>query len=101
MVRILVAGASGGIGAGICRALADRGQTVVLHCQSGRDAAEATRRSLKGDGHTIVQGDLGDPKTVERVWKDSVAAGRIDAVVNNAGIFPNHAPLTTDFEGWT
>jgi NAD(P)-dependent dehydrogenase (short-subunit alcohol dehydrogenase family) len=100
MAKILVTGASGGIGAAISRALASRGVTVVLHYQNGREAVEATRRSLKG-GHTIVQADLGDPKGIERLWKEASAHQRIDAVVNNAGIFPNHPPLTTGFEEWT
>lgn len=101
MAKVLVTGASGGIGAAISKALAARGVTVALHYQSGREAAEATRRTLAGDGHTLVQADLGDPKAIEKFWKEASAQGRIDAVVNNAGIFPNHPPLTTSYEDWT
>jgi NAD(P)-dependent dehydrogenase (short-subunit alcohol dehydrogenase family) len=101
MATALVTGASGGIGTAISRALATRGVTVALHYQSGRDAAEATRRSLGGAGHFTVQADLGDPKAIERLWKEASAPGRIDVVINNAGIFPNHPPLTTEFEDWT
>jgi 3-oxoacyl-[acyl-carrier protein] reductase len=101
MAKILVTGASGGIGAAISRALASRGITVVLHYQKGRDAAEATRQSLKGEGHSIVQADLTDPQSIARLWKEVAASDRVDAVVNNAGIFPNHAPLTTEFDEWT
>ena len=101
MAKILVTGASGGIGAAISKALAARGITVVLHYSKGRDAAEATRRSLKGEGHSIVQADLTDPKSIGRLWEESSAGQRLDAVVNNAGIFPNHAPLTTEFDEWT
>jgi 3-oxoacyl-[acyl-carrier protein] reductase len=100
MTTALVTGASGGIGAAISRALAVRGVTVALHYQSGREAAEATRRSLPGDGHFLVQADLGDPKAIERLWKEAAGVGRIDVLVNNAGIFPNHPPLTTEFEDW-
>ena len=101
MAKVLVTGASGGIGAAISRVLADRGMTVVLHYQAGKDAAESTRASLKGAGHVALQADMGDPQAVERLWKEASAQGRIDAVVNNAGIFPNHPPLTTDFADWT
>jgi NAD(P)-dependent dehydrogenase (short-subunit alcohol dehydrogenase family) len=80
--------------------LAARGVTVVLHYQKGRDAAESTRRTLKGDGHSIVQADLADPNAIGRLWHDASTGQRIDAVVNNAGIFPNHPPLTTDFDDW-
>jgi 3-oxoacyl-[acyl-carrier protein] reductase len=100
MATALVTGASGGIGAAISRVLAARGVTVALHYQSGREAAEATRRSLPGNGHVLVQADLGDPKAIQRLWKETSGAGRIDVVVNNAGIFPNHPPLTTEFEDW-
>src|SRR5215470_11091358 len=100
MPRALVTGASGGIGAAICAVLASRGLAVALHYQSGREAAEATRRSLKGEGHLLVQADLTDAAAVERLWKEASAPGRIDVVVNNAGIFPNHPPLDTDFEDW-
>src|SRR5439155_758646 len=44
MTHILVTGASGGIGAAICKALAVRCVTVVLHYHSDRAAAEATQQ---------------------------------------------------------
>ena len=101
MTRVLVTGASGGIGTAICAALAARGASLVLHYQSGRAAAEAARGNLPGEGHVILQADLTDPSAIERLWREADAGRPIDAVVNNAGIFPNHAPLTTDYAGWT
>jgi 3-oxoacyl-[acyl-carrier protein] reductase len=101
MAKVLVTGASGGIGAAISKALAARGVKVVLHYQRGREAAEATCGSLRGSGHVTVQADLSDAKDIQRLWQDLAGQGRVDAVVNNAGIFPNHPPLTTDFEDWT
>jgi 3-oxoacyl-[acyl-carrier protein] reductase len=101
MTRVLVTGASGGIGSAICRTLAARGVSLVLHYQSGRAAAEATRATLAGQGHTLVGGNLTDAADIERLWREASAAAPIDAVVNNAGIFPNHPPLTTDYAGWT
>src|SRR5207248_10311799 len=101
MSHILVTGASGGIGTAICKALAVRGVTVVLHYQSDRAAAEATRQAMEGGGHTIIQGDLGNPTSIQRLWQEAAALPRIDAVVNNAGIFPDHPPLTTDYADWT
>ncbi|HKD55326.1 MAG TPA: SDR family oxidoreductase [Steroidobacteraceae bacterium] len=101
MTHALVTGASGGIGAAICKALAARGATVALHYDSDRTAAEAIRRELPGDGHLVIQADLRDPAAVQRLWVEASAGRRIDAVVNNAGIFPSHPPLATDYEAWS
>ena len=100
MTHILVTGASGGIGAAICKALALRGVTVMLHYHSDRAAAEATRQAMKGGGHSIIQGDLGNPTSIERLWQEASALQRVDALVNNAGIYPHHPPLTTDYADW-
>ncbi|HYB66609.1 MAG TPA: SDR family NAD(P)-dependent oxidoreductase, partial [Steroidobacteraceae bacterium] len=73
MTRVLVTGASGGIGAAIAGALAARGATIVLHYQSSRAAAEASLRPLPGAGHELVQADLTDPAAVERLWREADA----------------------------
>lgn len=94
-------GASGGIGAAICKALALRGVSVALHYRSDKAAAEATRRAMAGEGHRIVQADLSDPASIARLWEEVAARQRIDAVVNNAGTFPEHPPLSTSYADWT
>jgi len=101
MSRILVTGASGGIGAAICTALARRGVTVLLHYRSNRTAAEATRQALEGGGHSLIQADLGDPNSIEQLWHEAAGHQSIDAVVNNAGIYSLHPPLATDYSNWT
>ena len=101
MSHVLVTGASGGIGGAICAALAARGATVLLHYQSDGAAAETARRALPGEGHTLLQADLADPAAIERLWREADARYPIDALVNNAGIFPNHPPLATDYADWT
>jgi 3-oxoacyl-[acyl-carrier protein] reductase len=100
-MHVLVTGASGGIGAAIAGALAARGVSVVMHYQSDRASADATRRALAGNGHALVQADLADPAAVERLWHEADAQHPLAALVNNAGIFPDHPPLATDYAAWT
>src|ERR1700693_3119145 len=101
MTNILVTGASGGIGAAICKALAVRGVTVVLHYQSDRAAAEATRQVMEGGGHTIIQADLSNPTSIERLWQEPSPLRRSGGLINKRRMFPRHAPLTTDYADWT
>jgi 3-oxoacyl-[acyl-carrier protein] reductase len=56
---------------------------------------------LPGEGHTLVQADLGAPAQARRLWQEISARGHIDVLVNNAGIFPDHPPLTTEYADWT
>jgi 3-oxoacyl-[acyl-carrier protein] reductase len=100
-VTVLVTGASGGIGAAICQLMAQRGARVILHYRSDRAAAESTQRTLPGEGHTLVQADLADPAQTQRLWQEISVRGHIDVLVNNAGIFPDHPPLTTEYADWT
>ena len=76
----VITGASQGIGAALVKAYRDRNYRVV-----------ATARSIKpsnDDDVLTVAGDIADPKTAERIIAEGVARfGRIDTLVNNAGIF--------------
>jgi NAD(P)-dependent dehydrogenase (short-subunit alcohol dehydrogenase family) len=76
----IITGASQGIGAGLVKAYRDRNYRVV-----------ATSRSIKQGGDrdlVAVAGDIGDPATAERVVKEAISRfGRIDTLVNNAGVF--------------
>jgi 3-oxoacyl-[acyl-carrier protein] reductase len=101
MAMVLVTGASGGIGSAICRVLARRGATLALHYQADPDGAEHVRHSLEGSGHVLVQADLAAPASIERLWREVARLGPVDALINNAGIFPDHPPLASSYEQWT
>lgn len=99
--HVLVTGASRGIGRAIAQQLARRGCRVSVHCHKNRVAADETLRSLSGIGHAIFTADLAEPKEVERLWRDACREfGHIDVLVNNAGIFEAHPPLTTELVAW-
>ncbi len=98
---VLVTGASRGIGAAIARAVGAAGAGVVLHYGRGRKAAETVANDLRETGCHMVQGDFECDDDVERVWREAVAwKGRIDVVINNAGVFAMGG-VDEDFETWT
>lgn len=98
----LVTGASRGIGAVIAGCLAARGVRVVVHYRADAAAAEATRTALPGEGHVTCQADLADAAATAALWREAQAAcGRMHILVNNAGVFFDHPPLTTSLEDWS
>ena len=98
---VLVTGGSRGIGAATARAFADQGDRVAVHYGTSAEKAEAVRASLSGEGHVTVQADMTRPDDV-RTAVDSAAAhfGRLDVLVNNAGVFLAHPPLSTSYDDW-
>lgn len=86
----IVTGASRGIGAGIARALAAAGASVVVNYASNRAAADAVVRDIIGAGGRAiaVQADMSKSIDVRRLFADTKAAyGRLDVLVNNAGVY--------------
>jgi len=76
----IVTGGSQGIGAGLVRAYRELGHTVI-----------ATSRSIEPSedpGVVSLRGDIADPETAQRIVHEAVDRfGRIDTLVNNAGIY--------------
>lgn len=87
----LVTGSSRGIGRGIATALAERGWHLVINYNRDKTAAEATQEEVEALGTSahIVQADMADLRDVERLVSAALEQyGRIDLLVNNAGIGP-------------
>ena len=97
----LVTGASRGIGRAIAQALAARGLRLAVHFRKNRPEAEATLAALPGTGHGLFAADLTDPAAPEALMAGVLRAfGRLDVLVNNAGIYEMHPPGKVSFGEW-
>ena len=92
----VVTGGTGGIGAAICKTLAQAGAAVAVGYNSASEKAEAMLGELPGDGHMALR----MPVTDSAALKDAIAAvdkrhSRLDLLVNSAGItrFVPHGDL--------
>ena len=76
----VITGASQGIGAGLAEAYRGRGYRIVLNSRTITPARSAAMLAIPGD--------VGDPQTAEQVVSAAIEHfGRIDTLINNAGIF--------------
>ncbi|WP_435065190.1 3-oxoacyl-ACP reductase family protein [Halobaculum sp. EA56] len=85
----LVTGSSRGIGAAVAERFAADGFDVVVNYRTSEDAAAETAAAVRdhGRGATVVQADVSDPDDAARLVDAGVEEfGRLDHVVNNAGI---------------
>ena len=87
--RVLLTGATGGLGRAIAKALTGSGAKLAL---SGRkaDALQALAAELPGDGHSVLPCDLGEAGAAERL---AAEAGEVDVLLANAGL-PGSGRLT-------
>jgi NAD(P)-dependent dehydrogenase (short-subunit alcohol dehydrogenase family) len=77
---VIVTGASQGIGAGLVQSFRDRGYRVIANSRSIKPSDDP--------GVLVVPGDISDRAVAERIVTEGLAAfGRIDTLVNNAGVF--------------
>lgn len=91
--RILVTGASSGLGLLTATALADAGHDVVLHA---RNASRITDPAIAPRMQDVVYGDLAQPEEVRQVAAQAQGIGRFDAVIHNAGVYTGSSMLAVN-----
>lgn len=95
---VIVTGASKGIGAATAKAMIDAGANVIAHYGGDRAGVET---ATAGKAH-LIQADFTDMSAVDRFWQQAVeaAGGRIDVLVNNAGIMRQTGGIADPIEEW-
>jgi 3-oxoacyl-[acyl-carrier protein] reductase len=86
----VVTGASKGIGAGIAKEFAEAGASVVVNYVSAKQDADRVvdEISKRGGKAVAIQGNVAKKAEVERLFAEAETAfGKIDIVVNNAGVY--------------
>ena len=98
---VLVTGASTGIGRAAAIGAAQHGADVVINYHSRDEDAEACIAAIEATGQRglAVKGDVAEPETAKAFVAKAVEAfGKVDVMVNNAGICPFHAFLEMPVE---
>jgi len=99
----LVTGASRGIGRAVALALAEAGAEVVVNYSSSPDAADAVVGEITGSGGQAyaLQANVADEEAVNDLIKTVIErSGRIDVLVNNAGITRDGLLMRMKTEDW-
>jgi 3-oxoacyl-[acyl-carrier protein] reductase len=99
----LVTGASRGIGRAIAAELARQGAVVAVNYRTGEEAALALQAEIEqGGGRASVHGtDVSDPAAAEALVGEVVRAhGRLDVLVNNAGVTDDALLMEQDHATW-
>ena len=99
---VLITGAAGGLGSAFAASLAAEGAKVVAVDIDRVGVTSAADTINRGGGQAIGIGcDITNPADVIRVVDHAISSfGRLDALVNNAGINQVASAIEADFEGW-
>jgi 3-oxoacyl-[acyl-carrier protein] reductase len=96
MKRVLVTGASKGIGKAIALELGSQGWEVAIHYSSDHAGAEDCLAQLGSQSSGAYRADLSNLETAKRLFEQVEAQGELYAVVNNAGIYQQQSFIDCD-----
>ena len=99
--KVLITGASRGIGRAIAIGFAAAGARVAVHYRHDHEAAQRTLAALAGEGHILCAADVADPIATEAMVNAAInELDGLDILVNNAGIFEAHPVESVSFDEW-
>lgn len=95
-------GSGSGLGQGIARRFAQAGARVAVHYNHSAEGAQALVEAIGQGGAAVsLQGDLTRAGDAQRLVDETVRAlGRVDVLINNAGIYPRASLLEMSPEEW-
>ena len=101
----VVTGGSRGIGAAIAEELGRAGAKVVVNYSGSKEPAEELAEKINqvggGGEAVVVQADVSDPEDAQRLIDEAVENfGRVDVLINNAGINADATIDKLDIESW-
>lgn len=98
----LVTGASRGIGAETARLLAQDGWTVGINYRSDVDGARSVVEQILADGGSALalEGDVCEPKSIDRVFDELEHRGPVRVLVNNAGMRDDMLAVSLEEDAW-
>jgi NAD(P)-dependent dehydrogenase (short-subunit alcohol dehydrogenase family) len=94
----IVTGGAKRIGSEICRALAEDGWHLLIHCNRSRDEAEALARELGGSA--VISADLASPNAAEKIIEGLQDLPPARLLVNNASRFSYDSAGDFSLESW-
>jgi acetoacetyl-CoA reductase len=98
---VVVTGASRGLGRAIAEELAGRGAKIVVNYARSKEPAEELVSQLGEEDALAVQADISDPDQAKKLIDETMQKfGRVDVLVNNAGITQDRSLRKMAIEDW-